>query len=219
MQLTKLSSQVKNPDRINVFLDNTYMFSLDISQIIELGVKVGNVYSNEEVEQLKREGEFSKYYMKALVYSLTRPHSIREVKDYLYRQTRTRVSIVKGEKRERKGMPPEISSRIINKLLEKGYLDDQKFTTYWVENRNVKKGISQRTLRQELIKKGVSAQIIDVAFDLSPRDEKMDLKKVIEKRQRHYSDNDKFIKYLINKGYPYSLIQEVLSELSEEVAS
>lgn len=219
MEITKLSSQVKNPDRINVFLNNKYTFSLDISQIVSLKVKVGNIYDDTELESLKREGEFSKYYSKTLVYVLTRPRSQREVRDYLYRQTRTKVYMVKGELKEKLGMSPTLSDRIIERLVEKEYLDDRRFAQYWIENRNIKKGISEKTLRHELFNKGVSSAIVEAEMDSSGRNDKEELMKVVIKRQRLYSDQNKFIKYLITKGYRYDLIQEVLSELREDGAS
>ena len=211
MEVTKLSSQIKNPDRINIFLNNKYEFSLDISQVIDLAVKPGNIYSDEEVVVLRREGEFSKYYTKAMVYSLARPRSTREISDYLYRQTRTKTYLVKGERRERIGMAPELSQRIINKLIEKKYLNDENFARYWVENRNLKKGISERTLKQELLKKGVSQEIVNTVIENSERNDEEELKKVIAKRRHRYENDDKFIKYLVSKGYQYYQIQEVLS--------
>ena len=211
MEVTKLSSQIKNPDRINIFLNNKYEFSLDISQVIDLAVKPGNIYSDEEVVVLRREGEFSKYYTKAMVYSLARPRSTREISDYLYRQTRTKTYLVKGERRERIGMAPELSQRIINKLIEKKYLNDENFARYWVENRNLKKGISERTLKQELLKKGVSQEIVNTVIENSERNDEEELKKVIAKRRHRYENDDKFIKYLMSKGYQYYQIQEVLS--------
>ena len=211
MEVTKLSSQIKNPDRINIFLNNKYEFSLDISQVIDLAVKSGNIYSDEEVVVLRREGEFSKYYTKAMVYSLARPRSTREISDYLYRQTRTKTYLVKGERRERIGMAPELSQRIVNKLIEKKYLNDENFARYWVENRNLKKGISERTLKQELLKKGVSQEIVNTVIENSERNDEEELKKVIAKRRHRYESDDKFIKYLMSKGYQYYQIQEVLS--------
>ena len=211
MEVTKLSSQIKNPDRINIFLNNKYEFSLDISQVIDLAVKPGNIYSDEEVVVLRREGEFSKYYTKAMVYSLARPRSTREISDYLYRQTRTKTYLVKGERRERIGMAPELSQRIVNKLIEKKYLNDENFARYWVENRNLKKGISERTLKQELLKKGVSQEIVNTVIENSERNDEEELKKVIVKRRHRYENDDKFIKYLVSKGYQYYQIQEVLS--------
>ncbi len=211
MEVTKLSSQIKNPDRINIFLNNKYEFSLDISQVIDLAVKPGNIYSDEEVVVLRREGEFSKYYTKAMVYSLARPRSTREISDYLYRQTRAKTYLVKGERRERIGMAPELSQRIVNKLIEKKYLNDENFARYWVENRNLKKGISERTLKQELLKKGVSQEIVNTVIENSERNDEEELKKVIAKRRHRYESDDKFIKYLMSKGYQYYQIQEVLS--------
>lgn len=219
MEITKLSSQIKNPDRINVFLNNKYEFSLDITQIVDLGIKVGNNYNEEEIASLRREGEFSKYYMKAMVYSLTRPRSVREINDYLYRQTRTKTYLVKGERRERIGMAPELTQRIIKKLIEKKYLDDEIFARYWVENRNIKKGVSERVLRQELIKKGVPLETTESVIGSSSRSDEEELRKVILKRHHRYSDNEKFIRYLIGKGYRYDQVKEALSELSEEDVS
>ena len=221
MEITKLTVQVKNPDRINVFLDNKYAFSLDITQIIDLAVKIGNKYDDEQILQLKREGEFSKYYNKALAYSLTRPRSIGEINDYLYKQTRTKTYLVKGECKEKAGMSANLSQRIIDRLIEKGYLDNERFAKYWVENRNLKKGISERVLRQELAKKGINNETIQRTISESNRSDKYELKKVIAKRRHRYTDDKKFIKYLMSKGYQYSMIQETLSELasSEEADS
>ena len=146
-----------------------------------------------------------------MVYSLARPRSTREISDYLYRQTRAKTYLVKGERRERIGMAPELSQRIINKLIEKKYLNDENFARYWVENRNLKKGISERTLKQELLKKGVSQEIVNTVIENSERNDEEELKKVIVKRRHRYENDDKFIKYLVSKGYQYYQIQEVLS--------
>ena len=108
-------------------------------------------------------------------------------------------------------MAPELSQRIINKLIEKKYLNDENFARYWVENRNLKKGISERTLKQELLKKGVSQEIVNTVIENSERNDEEELKKVIAKRRHRYENDDKFIKYLVSKGYQYYQIQEVLS--------
>lgn len=218
MEVTKLTSQIKNADRINVFLDNKYAFSLDISQIVDLGVKVGVKYNEDEINNLKQEGEFSKYYSKALAYSFVRPRSIREMSDYLYRQTKTKYFLIDGVKREKQGMTKTLIDPIIDRLKSKGYLDDDVFAKYWVENRNLKKGISNKVLRQELAKKGIKLEIVNTVLNSSGRDDKSELKKVIDKKQHKYIDESKFIKYLISKGYNYALIQEVLSETKEDVS-
>ena len=69
MKITKLTAQIKNPDRINVFGDGKYVFSLDIAQITELNVRVGRELDPGDVKFLLKESEFGKYYLKALTIS------------------------------------------------------------------------------------------------------------------------------------------------------
>lgn len=88
MKITNLSAQQRDPNRVNVFVDGKYTFSLDVSQVVSLGVKVGREYDEQELAELEQESQFGKLYGRALEYCLMRPHSAREVRDYLWRKTR-----------------------------------------------------------------------------------------------------------------------------------
>lgn len=89
MKITSISVQAKNPDRVNVSVDGRYRFSLDIFQVGDR-VKVGKEYGEDELAELETESLFGKLYGRTLEYCLLRPHSIREVRDYLWRKTRDR---------------------------------------------------------------------------------------------------------------------------------
>ena len=39
--ITELRQGVKNPNRVNVFVDGKYALSLDVAQVVDMGVKVG----------------------------------------------------------------------------------------------------------------------------------------------------------------------------------
>ncbi|MFZ2929247.1 MAG: RecX family transcriptional regulator, partial [Lactococcus raffinolactis] len=160
MKITGLSAQQTNPNRINVFVDDKYRFSLEISQIASLGVRVGDEYSESELEQLEQESQFGKLYARALEYCLMRPHSAKEVRDYLWRKTQTTRyrSRRTGEIKERAGVSQALADRVLDRLVEKRYVDDEAFTRYWVENRNLTKGSSLQKLRAELRAKGVSPE-------------------------------------------------------------
>ncbi len=209
-KITALTVQKKNPDRINVILDGKYSFSLDIAQVSELKVKVGQEYSDEQLLSLRGEGEFSRVYARALEYCLMRPRSAREVRDYLHRKTRqTRTK--NGELKA--GISQTTVDRVFNRLLEKSYIDDEAFASYWLENRSQKKGASQRKLISELRSKGVSSDIIEKAISDVDRDEVLDLRKVIEKKKSRYQDQQKFIAYLLRQGFLY---EDIKRELSRE---
>ena len=88
MKITDISLQAKNPDRVNVSVDGSFLFSLDITQITELGIKKGQEYSQAELDALQEESQFGKLYARALEYTMLRPHSARELRYYLWRKTR-----------------------------------------------------------------------------------------------------------------------------------
>ena len=216
MKITGLSAQQTNPNRINVFVDDKYRFSLEISQIASLGVRVGDEYSESELEQLEQESQFGKLYARALEYCLMRPHSAKEVRDYLWRKTQTTRyrSRRTGEIKERAGVSQALADRVLDRLVEKRYVDDEAFTRYWVENRNLTKGSSLQKLRAELRTKGVSPEIINQHIDDSARNDQDELRKIIAKKQNRYPDRAKFIQYLARQGFKYDDIMSMLDESS-----
>lgn len=213
MKITDISLQVKNPDRVNVGVDGSYRFSLDIFQVGELGIKVGKEYTEEELVEIETESQFGKLYGRALEYTMLRPHSAREVKDYLWRKTRTTKTRNRrtGEIQDKEGVSVELTERVFNRLLEKKYIDDEKFARWWVENRNLTKGASRRKIINELRAKGVETAIIDRALGDSERNDDDELLKIIAKKQARYPDQQKFIQYLMRQGFTYDSIKSALT--------
>jgi len=223
MKITNISQAVRNPDRVNISVDGKYRFSLDISQVGELGIKVGKEYSEDELAELETESQFGKLYGRALEYCLMRPHSAKEVRDYLWRKTLSTKYIQKkgftlnggdnSENRiiEKPGVSKENAERVFNRLVERGYINDESFAKYWIENRNQTKGTSLRKLQNELRAKGVELSVIESIQQESARNDEDELGKVIAKRRSKYPDEQKFIQYLMRQGFRYDDIKSALS--------
>lgn len=214
MKITDISLQIKNPNRVNISVDGKYRFSLDIAQVADLELKVGSEYSEDELAVFATESEFGKLYARALEYCFVRPRSSREVRDYLYRKTRTTKLTNRrtGELYEKPGVSQELTVRVYDRLVEKGHIDDEKFARYWIENRSLSKGASRRKLTMELRAKGVDTAIIERQLAESERSDDDELRKVIAKKQRRYADEQKFIQYLMRQGFRYDDIRSVLAE-------
>ncbi len=207
MRVTAISAQTRNKDRVNVSIDGKYRFSLDVYQLIELGIKVGKDYGESELVELEQESQFGKVYGRALEYCLMRPHSAKEVRDYLYRKTRpTRTKT--GEIKP--GVSPAITSRVFDRLTDRGYINDQTFTRYWVENRSLRKGVSHRKLIAELRAKGVELSLIETEIAAGDRNDNDELQKIILKKRNKYPDNQKFMVYLARQGFSYDDIKSAL---------
>lgn len=216
MKITAITAQVKDKNRVNVSVDGVYRFSLDVFQYADLGIKVGKEYTEEELNELEQESQFGKLYGRTLEYCLMRPHSAKEVRDYLWRKTRTtKIKTRQGELKERPGVSSALTERVFERLVEKGYVDDEKFTRYWVENRSLTKGASRRKLTAELRAKGVEQTVIDNALEVTVRSDEDELKKVIVKKRARYPDEQKLIAYLAGQGFRYDDIKTALSETDE----
>ena len=223
LTITDLKQGVKNPNRVNVFVNDKFAFSLDVTQVVDLKLKIGRVLAEEELTECKKASEFGKTYQRALEWVLVRPRSVWELKDYLKR--RERKQEMEEKKREwqdeRKGKPKKRKSRekynfdevIIERLILKGYVDDRKFAEYYVENRFVKKGISQKRLRMELMKKGVSKEIMETVLD--ERNDEEEARKMIAKRREKY-DGEKLVTYLCRQGFKYDLAKKLVEEIGED---
>lgn len=221
MKITDISVQARNPNRVNVSVDGKYRLSLDIHQVGELGLKVGKEYTESDFAVLEEESQFGKLYARTLEYSLMRPHSAREVRDYLWKKTLTRKirkrNSTSGGKHddiiiERPGVSKNVTERVFNRLVERDYINDEKFAQWWVDNRNRTKGTSLQKLRAELASKGVDKSITQSVLADSDRTDSDELAKIIAKKRAKYTDDQKFIAYLARQGFAYDEIRTALEE-------
>ena len=199
-KITDIKQAVKNPNRANVFVNNEYSFSLDIAQLVDEKLKIGTVLTAEKLNELKDKSEYGKLYQRTLEWVLTRPHSIKETKDYLF----------KKEVRSERDIS-RFRDEILERLISKGHLDDRRFAEYYVENRFVSKGISKKRMRMELMKKGIKSEIIDEVLNSSARNDEAEIKKIIAKKRNKY-DDEKLINYLVRQGFGFELARTLVQD-------
>ena len=213
-RVTDIKQAVKNENRVNVFVNNKYSFSLDIAQLVDFKIKKGQAITEVELEKFKNASEFGKLYQRTLEWVLVRPRSTREVKDYLFKKSiqpikskdpETKKTILKKPTVDR----AQFADQIINRLGEKGYLDDERFAKYYVENRFVKKGISKKRLGLELAQKGIAKEIIDQVLDI--RSDEEEIRKIIAKKSKRY-DADKMISYLTRQGFHFETVRNLVQD-------
>lgn len=222
MKITKIQQQQKRPDRFSIYIDGKYEFSLNDFQLASSGLRLDKELSVREVEKFRDESDFGKAYERALNYVTIRPRSRREISDYL---TRTFMypkpkayTDKKGERRVyRKEVDKEkvgvLIERVMERLNEKGYLNDELFTQSWVRSRELTKHYSRRKLEQELRGKGVDTEIIATALQNEKVNDRSNLAGLIAKKRRltKYKDDDKLMQYLARQGFNYDDIKTAMS--------
>lgn len=90
LRVTDIRAASRDTSRVNVFLGGKFEFSLTLAQVVDLGVKVGKTYSEEEISKFRSASDFGKLYQRSLEYALSRPRSEKEMRDYLTRKKQKR---------------------------------------------------------------------------------------------------------------------------------
>jgi regulatory protein len=197
VKLTALKPAIKTVGRWNVFVDGAYSFSLDESQVLAHRLKVGQEIDEVRLATLKDDSIFGKAYARALELILRRLRSRKELEDYA----------------RRKEWSDDTKRRVITRLEERGYLDDQKFAQSWVRSREAIKPSSRRKLELELRQKGIAQPTIqEVLAEDGEHDELSTLRRIVAKKRARYSDERKFMAYLARQGYNFDAIKQVLAE-------
>ena len=197
MKITKISPAIKTEGRYNIYVDDKYSFSLDEVQLASLNLKKNDEIDAEQLDQLKNESDFGKNYVRALDLVSRRPRSQREIRDYAFRKQWTKSN----------------TERVIERLLERGYLDDAKFAEIFARSRANLRNYSTKRMKLELRKKGIASDIVDqVLTDSENFDENAALKNLIAKKRNRYDNEQKLIAYLARQGFSYDKIKSALSD-------
>ena len=202
-EITALKAQIKNPNRISVFLDGEYAFGL--ARIVAAWLRIGQILSEAEIERLKQQDTFEVAFQRALNFLSYRPRSEAEIQRKLSEQ----------------GFLPEVVDATIQRLKENNVLGDARFARDWVENRSTFRPRSKRMLAMELRQKGVAEEEIQNA--LAETEDESSLAYQSASKYAHRlagTDWETFRKrlgaYLMRRGFSYGTIAPVLRQVWEE---
>ncbi len=144
-KVTGLRVQVKNKNRVNVYLDGKFAFGLVKIEAIRL--KIGQELSEAAIATLQAADETETAYEKTLNFLSYRPRSEVEIRRYL----------------KKKELPEDRLEGIVARLKGAGLVNDSTFAEMWVDNRTTFKPKAKRVLKAELRAKGVAPAEIEAA--------------------------------------------------------
>lgn len=201
-EITALTFQKRNKDRVNVYLDGRFAFGLAAIEASRL--HVGQTLRDHEITELRRRDEIERAYERALNYLSYRPRSEWEVQRNL----------------RQKDIEDPVIDVVVGRLTRAGLLDDGEFARYWVDNRVRFNPRGLRGLRHELRQRGVSRSIIDET--LATLDVEAAARKAAEVGARRFSQaaprdfRRKLQAYLARRGFSYVVIKPLVEEKLEE---
>lgn len=205
-RITEIRDQVRDPERVNLFIDGE--FRLGIARIIvqERGLSIGQLLTDEEISELESLDEVSRATNQAIRLLSFRPRSRRELE--------TRLA--------RKQFSEYATGAALERLAELGYVNDNEFAQYWVENRQQHRPRGKRLLASELRSKGVSRDVVEQTLDEAEIDEFSDALQLARRRAEQLRGLDaatwrrRMTGYLQRRGFGWEVVRSVLEELEHE---
>ncbi|MBE7030310.1 MAG: hypothetical protein E7409_02650 [Ruminococcaceae bacterium] len=204
MVITDVQAQKRNPQRVSVYVDNAYAFSLDGTDFVRMGLKIGKALTEQEIRTCLLESDLSKARAKALDILSRRMICERELR----------------RKLAEKGHDQMIIDVAMDELTALGYIDDYAYAVQFIENARICKSQGMRRIRYDLAQKGVDGEVIRQAAEQFQPPTGEEIAELIQNR---YGDEDltdrkirdKITRYLAGKGYDFSQISEGLRYVQE----
>ena len=197
--ITKIEPQ-KNKKRVNVHLDHKFGFGLDLENYVKLGLKVEQELDEKEIAEIVRKAEFQKVYDNILKFASLRPRSRREFELWLRKHK----------------VHESLHEDLFIKLKQLDLIGDEKFASWWIQQRTTFRPRGKKALFMELRQKGVKRDIIENALNDADINETSQAKKLFEKNKYKWEKLDEYdarrkaSSFLQRKGFGWDVINEII---------
>lgn len=204
--MTAIQSQVRDPERVSVFIDGSFAFGLARDVADAEGLAAGDELDDAALARLLAIEERHKATAAALNFLAYRPRSEGEI--------RTRL--------RRGGFPDDVIEHTLDRLREWRYVDDDDFARRWIENRSQHRPRGARLLAMELRAKGIDPGVAGEAIAEADLDERVDALELARQRLRQLSGLEPAVRerrlsaYLARRGYGFDVIRPVLEQLRQD---
>ncbi len=196
-KITAIENQKKDPQRVNIYLDEEFAFGL--AGYLAAWLQVGQTLSEEKIRKLISEDLLESTVQKALHFLSFRPRSTSEIRKNL----------------ANKDIPENVIVETIDRLQKNSVLDDLKFAQDWIENRSEFRPRSCSALRLELRLKGIPDDVIQTALE-DVDDDALTLK-AAQKYMRRLTGlkkiefRKKLSSHLASRGFNFASINPVVT--------
>ncbi|HNZ82839.1 MAG TPA: RecX family transcriptional regulator [Sedimentibacter sp.] len=203
-KITKIEYQKKNKERLNIYIDDEYGFSVDISILIEYSLKKDMVLDDSLIDAILRSEERTSVYN----------YGISVLSRYARSEYELRL------KMKNKGFEPELIDKAVGTLKEQKYLDDDRYCEMFINDKiNISKD-GVRKIKEALYYKGIDKKIIEEKIKNISQDSEEERALILgSKKLPNIKETDtrkkiaKLSNYLIGKGFEYETVNKTVRKL------
>ena len=187
---------------MHIYIDGEYRLTADCDFVFTCGFDNNSEISDEELAFLTDEVNSRRAFLKACDLLALRDHSSRELLTKL----------------RQKGYG-EGAEQAVEKLMEEGYVDDERFARAYAAELVRVKHFGRRRIVTELLKKGIDPSLTRDIADETEVDED-EILVALKRKYGRCLDTEKGVRRAVNglaaMGYGYSEIKQAIETIKEE---
>ncbi|ASW42592.1 recombination regulator RecX [Clostridium isatidis] len=202
--ITKIEEQKKNKDRVNIYIDDEYAFSLSKEVLIKEGIKLKEKVDIDRIKKAAKEDDYLKCKSAAL--------------KIIDRSYKTEKEI--WGKLLKKDFDIETINRTISFLKEYNFLSDIDYAKMYIKDKSKSQG--KNKIKYNLLKKGLNDTLIEQEISKINSEEEEETayylanKKyniLIKREKDNYKLSQKLYRFLVTRGYSYEIASKVIKKL------
>lgn len=208
MKITKIEVQKKNKDRVSIFLEGTYAFSINMELVYNFNLKEDMDIDMDFISDIVKVEEQKKANNAALVLLSSGYKTEREVRNKL----------------SKKGFDEEYILKSLDFVRSYNFVNDEKYTEMFVRDKILFNNVGKNKIKTKLFEKGIDKNTINETIDnLIDDEQQFDAAlNLAKKKIKTIRDDDKrkvyqklgnFLQY---RGFTFDIIKKVLNELKME---
>lgn len=205
-RVTSIEFQKKNRDRVNLYVDGTYLMSMYVEMVYKYNISVNSEIDQEKLTEIIKADDYEKAKNKALNYISRVEKSEKKVKEKLQDE-----------------FDHEIIDMVMDFLKKYSFVDDDRFAGSIANNSLRFKRLGKNRIKQDLYVKGIDRDIIERTISNIDGDEELENAVYLaEKRLAKIKSDDKRVvrtklyQHLSYKGFGYDTINSAIRRVLDE---
>lgn len=202
--ITAIEAQKRNKDRVNIYINEDFTFACSTELVYYNGLKKGMEVQIDKLKEIIKEDNYIKGKNKALKY----------IEKSIKTEAQIREMLIKKEYEE------EVIDRILDFLKDYDFVNDERYVKAFIKAKIKENG--KNKIKFSLIKKGINQELIKESLSsVNSEEELLVATQLAQKKADTLCKNEKEKQkilqkinvFLINKGFNYSIINEVIPKI------
>ncbi len=216
-KITEIQPQKKNPNRYNIFVDDSFFCGVSTLAIAKYQLYKGKEIENDQLQKISKNEIYLRFLDRATTYIARAVKSEKDVRTYL-----KQLIFKKKGKWFEEGIDldfDKLIEKVVTQLKKYKFIDDERYAKLFVESRVRSRPRSKSVLRSELLSKGIDRDTVKSVLESELTDDSQLILSVYSKRfkEAEFALTDrKKVDFLRRKGFNWDEISKLEKRLKDD---